>query len=72
LPRDQLSELQGFDAAVCWSDSDDQRAIRMALAARDSALIPLICKRDFADHCVIERHVCIDTTAAGGNVSLLA
>ena len=72
LPREQLGELQGFDAVVCWSDSEDQRAIRKALAARDGALIPLISERDFADRCVIERHVCIDTTAAGGNVSLLA
>ena len=72
LEREHLRELQGFDAVVCWSDTDDQRSIRKALAAREGALIPLICEGDFADRCVIERHVCIDTTAAGGNVSLLA
>jgi RHH-type proline utilization regulon transcriptional repressor/proline dehydrogenase/delta 1-pyrroline-5-carboxylate dehydrogenase len=27
---------------------------------------------DLAPHCVTERHLCVDTTASGGNASLLA
>ncbi|WP_417618393.1 bifunctional proline dehydrogenase/L-glutamate gamma-semialdehyde dehydrogenase PutA [Parasphingorhabdus sp.] len=71
VPREALSELIGIDAVVCWSDSDDIRAIRKALAKRDGALIPLITEENFDHQCLVERHVCIDTTAAGGNVSLL-
>ena len=72
LDRKALQHLTGFDAVVLWSDADDLRQARQALAARDGALIPLITEFDFEDRCVLERHVCIDTTAAGGNASLLA
>lgn len=67
-----IADLNGFDAVVLWSDSDNARAIRTALADRDGMLIPLIQTADVAAVCVKERHICIDTTAAGGNASLLA
>ena len=51
---------------------EQARAIRQALAARDGALIPLAGQADLSGFCRLERHVCIDTTAAGGNASLLA
>ena len=72
LPRDMLSQLQDFDAVVIWSDSEDQRAIRRALAKRTGAILPLITEKQFAQRCMVERHICIDTTAAGGNATLLA
>ncbi|MGE0231060.1 MAG: bifunctional proline dehydrogenase/L-glutamate gamma-semialdehyde dehydrogenase PutA, partial [Flavobacteriaceae bacterium] len=72
LDREDLSRLTGFEAVALWSDEDDLRAARKALAARDGPLIPLIADREMAERCVIERHVCVDTTAAGGNASLLA
>jgi RHH-type proline utilization regulon transcriptional repressor/proline dehydrogenase/delta 1-pyrroline-5-carboxylate dehydrogenase len=46
--------------------------MRQILATRTGALVPLINDADFADRCHLERHVCVDTTAAGGNASLLA
>jgi len=58
--------------AVASADVDDVLAFRRALAARDGAIVPLVTGTgDVARH-VLERHVCIDTTAAGGNASLLA
>jgi len=72
LPRVSLSSLKGFSAVICNSGKDDLRQIRIALAERKGALVPLVVEQNIADRCVIERHVCIDTTAAGGNVSLLA
>ncbi len=72
LSREHLAQLSGVDAVVCWSEAEDIRDIRKALASRDGPLIPLITEKDFSNHCLVERHVCIDTTAAGGNVSLLA
>ena len=71
VPRAMLSTLTGMDGVVCWSEIEDIRAIRIALAKRDGALLPLITEQDFDHQCLVERHVCIDTTAAGGNVSLL-
>ncbi|WP_017669895.1 bifunctional proline dehydrogenase/L-glutamate gamma-semialdehyde dehydrogenase PutA [Blastomonas sp. AAP53] len=72
IERADLTHIAGFDAVAAWSTNDDQRAIRKALAARDGAILPLFTETHFAQRCVHERHVCIDTTAAGGNVSLLA
>ncbi len=72
LSRQDLTGLQGFDGVVIWSDETDQRAIRKALAERTGALLPLIIEKDMADRCHLERHLCIDTTAAGGNAALLA
>ena len=71
LPRETLAGLTGIDAVVCWSEIDDIRAIRKALAKRDGPLVPIITEEAFEHQCLVERHVCIDTTAAGGNVSLL-
>lgn len=71
LPREYLSRLTGVDAVVCWSEIEDIRAIRKSLAQRDGPLIPIITEERFDQQCLVERHVCIDTTAAGGNVSLL-
>ena len=45
---------------------------RRALAAREGAIVPLVADAGEVARYVHERHVCIDTTAAGGNASLLA
>ncbi len=71
LDRALLSSLQGFDAVALWSKPADLACARQALAARDGAIIPLIASTDMAAHCLIERHVSVDTTAAGGNAALL-
>lgn len=72
LNRSALMELQGFEAVALWSEKNDLVTAREALAKRDGALLPLIATDDMKDLCVLERHLCIDTTAAGGNASLLA
>lgn len=72
LPRKLLSELHDFDAVVAWTGEEDQRQIRVALAAREGAILPLITEVNMAQRCILERHICVDTTAAGGNAALLA
>ena len=72
LARQALSNLSGFDGVALWSSVDDLRTARQALAERKGPLIPLISTKDMKQLCVLERHLCIDTTAAGGNASLLA
>ena len=72
LDRKDLAILNGYKLVVLWSNTNDLRITRKALAKRKGALIGLCAEQDFSDRCQIERHVCIDTTAAGGNASLLA
>ncbi len=72
LAPDALTQLEGFAAVVFWGDDPQARALRRALAARTGALLPLITERAFATRLYLERHVCIDTTATGGNADLLA
>ena len=71
LSPDLLTGLQGFSGAVWWGDEDTGRAYARALAARQGPILPLIGALD-AGYVLIERHLCIDTTASGGNAALLA
>ncbi|SEP54808.1 bifunctional proline dehydrogenase/L-glutamate gamma-semialdehyde dehydrogenase PutA [Thalassovita taeanensis] len=72
LPRGALEHLQGVDLVALYGEDEDLSATRNALAKRAGALISLVCGTDLAARCVLERHVCVDTTAAGGNAALLA
>ncbi|HZI82479.1 MAG TPA: bifunctional proline dehydrogenase/L-glutamate gamma-semialdehyde dehydrogenase PutA, partial [Casimicrobiaceae bacterium] len=64
------------DAVLFAGSEDDARELRRALAARDGALVPLV--RVDPDHpgdalrLLHERTVSINTTASGGNASLLS
>jgi RHH-type transcriptional regulator, proline utilization regulon repressor / proline dehydrogenase / delta 1-pyrroline-5-carboxylate dehydrogenase len=64
-----LTRLTGFSGAIHWGDA---RAHGQALAARPGPILPLITGMPDAAHVLLERHVCIDTTASGGNAQLLA
>ncbi|ASJ70602.1 bifunctional proline dehydrogenase/L-glutamate gamma-semialdehyde dehydrogenase PutA [Granulosicoccus antarcticus] len=67
-----LTELTGIDIVAAAGASDWTRALRIALAQRDGPIVPLATDIIGPDRYVSERHLCIDTTAAGGNASLLA
>jgi RHH-type transcriptional regulator, proline utilization regulon repressor / proline dehydrogenase / delta 1-pyrroline-5-carboxylate dehydrogenase len=66
-----LGGLQGFSAALWWGDAAMGRAFAQALANRPGPILPLVGMPD-AGHACLERHLCIDTTASGGNAQLLA
>ena len=72
LEREALAELRGISVVALWGDAADQRAARKALARRDGPILPLVTGDDLDSYCLHERLTCIDTTAAGGNASLLA
>jgi RHH-type proline utilization regulon transcriptional repressor/proline dehydrogenase/delta 1-pyrroline-5-carboxylate dehydrogenase len=72
VPADLLRDLTPLDAVILWADPATAAPYAQALAARDGALIPLITEADPAPRLTLERHLCIDTTAAGGNAALLA
>jgi len=71
LPPAALTSLAGFSGALWWGMPDEGRPHAQALAARPGPILPLIATPD-AGHARLERHLCIDTTASGGNAQLLA
>lgn len=71
IAPDALRTLQGFAVAIHWGSAEDQSACRVALAERDGPILPLIVSDDPL-MLIREEHVCIDTTASGGNTQLLA
>ena len=72
LDLDALTQSDSFDAVISFAADAELRPIRLALSQRQGALIPLLTSPDEAGRLLLERHVCIDTTAAGGNASLMA
>jgi RHH-type transcriptional regulator, proline utilization regulon repressor / proline dehydrogenase / delta 1-pyrroline-5-carboxylate dehydrogenase len=70
-PED-LASRNGFSGVIWWGDEPTARACARALAKRNGPLLPLITSAPDAAHVHHERHLCIDTTAAGGNAALLA
>jgi RHH-type proline utilization regulon transcriptional repressor/proline dehydrogenase/delta 1-pyrroline-5-carboxylate dehydrogenase len=66
-----LTQLANIEAIASDAPTDTLRDYRCALAARSGALIPLINEAS-AERFVLERHLCVDTTAAGGNTSLMS
>lgn len=69
---EHLAELDSIAGVVLWDKTELASQAREALARKPGPIIPLITERDVAKHCMVERHLCIDTTAAGGNASLLS
>ncbi len=72
LDPEDLATLPGIDGVALAADRETLRPVLRALARRDGALLVPIVDRIDPERYVLERHVCIDTTAAGGNASLLA
>jgi len=72
LAAETLADLPAFGGLIWWGDAETARAYAQALAALEGPIIPLITGAPDGAHAVLERHLCVDTTAAGGNASLLA
>ena len=72
VAAESLTKLKGIAAVAAAGASDWTRELRVALAARKGPIVPLETAVIAPERYVVERHLCIDTTAAGGNASLLA
>ncbi|PXX89641.1 bifunctional proline dehydrogenase/L-glutamate gamma-semialdehyde dehydrogenase [Marinobacter vulgaris] len=72
LEPDAVETVNGFEAIVSCAKPSLLKPYRRALMKRDGALLPLITEHNLDQRYVIERHLCVDTTAAGGNASLIA
>jgi RHH-type proline utilization regulon transcriptional repressor/proline dehydrogenase/delta 1-pyrroline-5-carboxylate dehydrogenase len=68
---DDLVTAAGFSAVIWWGDTETGHAFSRALARRVGPIIPLIVDSPDSAHVFHERHLCVDTTAAGGNAELL-
>ncbi|TGN36886.1 hypothetical protein E4L95_23085, partial [Paracoccus liaowanqingii] len=64
-----LPDLAGV---LWWGDEATGRALAQSLAERPGPLVALITALPDRAHLCHERHLCVDTTAAGGNAALLA
>ena len=66
-----LANGPAYGGILWWGDADTARRIEQALAKRSGPILPLI--RGLPDTARVraERHVCVDTTASGGNAALL-
>lgn len=67
-----LAASPAFSAVLWWGEVETGRALAQALATGDGPLRPLIAAMPDQAHVAHERHLCVDTTAAGGNAALLA
>ena len=72
LAPETLTDIAPLAGVAFWGPDTQARAYARALAARAGAIVPLWCSADIATRALLERHICIDTTAAGGNAALLA
>ncbi len=71
LAPEALAHLTGLDAVASQAGAATLRRMRVALASHDGMIVPLITESSKAALFSLERHVCVDTTAAGGNAALL-
>ncbi|MBO9433437.1 bifunctional proline dehydrogenase/L-glutamate gamma-semialdehyde dehydrogenase PutA [Ruegeria sp. R13_0] len=71
LDLHRLENLTGFAGVLWWGDEEIARQIEQHLARRDGPILPMIPGLPDRTRVLAERHVCVDTTAAGGNAALL-
>ena len=66
-----LTSGPAYGGVLWWGAEAEARQIELALSERAGPIIPLI--RGLPDTARVraERHVCVDTTASGGNAQLL-
>ena len=72
LDAQLLADSPAFSAVLWWGEADQARMLAQALAWGSGPLRPLITAMPDQAHVAHERHLCVDTTAAGGNAALLA
>ncbi|WP_298933602.1 bifunctional proline dehydrogenase/L-glutamate gamma-semialdehyde dehydrogenase PutA [uncultured Ruegeria sp.] len=71
LDLHRLEDLAEISGVLWWGDDETARQIELSLARRDGPILPLIPGKPDRTRVLGERHVCVDTTAAGGNAALL-
>lgn len=67
-----LVQVDHLDIVAFHHTGELARQFRKVLARRPGKIVPLVCEALAPLKYMHERHVCTDTTAAGGNVALMA
>ncbi|NIZ15327.1 bifunctional proline dehydrogenase/L-glutamate gamma-semialdehyde dehydrogenase PutA [Phaeobacter sp. HF9A] len=71
LDPKQVQQIEGISGLLWWGDAETAREIEQNLAQRKGPIVPLIPGLPDRGRVLAERHICVDTTAAGGNAALL-
>jgi RHH-type proline utilization regulon transcriptional repressor/proline dehydrogenase/delta 1-pyrroline-5-carboxylate dehydrogenase len=66
-----LTNGPAYGGVIWWGDHKTARRLEQALADRSGPIIALITGQPDRAHVLRERHICVDTTASGGNAALL-
>ena len=72
LHAEDLDALNGYHVLSYSGAQSETSSLRKMLAKKDGEIIPLIISAGDICPMIREKTLCIDTTAAGGNASLLA
>ncbi len=67
-----LTQMPDVAAVVWWGAEKLAKSYAQALSLRGGAILPLVRGPVLASFTTVETHVCIDTTAAGGNAALMS
>jgi len=67
-----MDKLHSVDAVAFAGSAAAASELRQAMAGRAGRILPFVTHSGDSIRFSVERHVCIDTTAAGGNATLLA
>jgi len=70
LDENDLTLIEDLEAVVYAGP--DSAKLRQALSKRVGPIVPILMDENFEIWLVREQSICIDTTAAGGNATLLA
>jgi RHH-type proline utilization regulon transcriptional repressor/proline dehydrogenase/delta 1-pyrroline-5-carboxylate dehydrogenase len=71
VPAEALTAMTGISGVLWWGDDTTGREIERSLSRLDGPILPMIPGKPDRARVLAERHVCVDTTAAGGNAALL-
>lgn len=63
--------MAGISGVLFWGRDDEARALVEVLAQHEGPILPLITGQPDTANVWLERHLCVDTTASGGNAQLL-
>ena len=72
LSPDAIYTLPPFGGAIWWGGDSGARILSQNLANRPGQILPLLTGEIEQDQVTHERHLCVDTTASGGNAALIA
>ncbi|MGD8428877.1 MAG: bifunctional proline dehydrogenase/L-glutamate gamma-semialdehyde dehydrogenase PutA [Ectothiorhodospiraceae bacterium] len=72
LSLEALKTVPGIDCVAYEAGRKELAELRRSLAEREGRIVTLVCEADEVVPFVVERAISVDTTASGGNATLLA